>query len=257
MGFFSNWFKGLQKEEQTNNDEYVEYLLKELEKAKTENAQALEKEKRLMAQIEAAQENQKDDADREKAELRAQVEAMREELEKNARRLEEGAWQKEKELKELKERLKEYESSYPQMSKYISQAKEDADAIRLSAKSESEEILLSAKTKSEEILASAKESSLKLEAETKAKTDLYRHKVEKKLRERARENEEKFNIARCQMKEYLDAFNRIQSSLVKNYNELGQWIEKMPIRIEDLFSDKPLELLSDREQEKSAGRTSE
>ena len=143
MGFFSNWFKGLQKEEQTNNDEYVEYLLKELEKAKTENAQALEKEKRLMAQIEAAQENQKDDADREKAELRAQVEAMREELEKNARRLEEGAWQKEKELKELKERLKEYESSYPPLSKYISQAKEDADAIRLSATSEAEEILLS------------------------------------------------------------------------------------------------------------------
>ena len=39
-----------------NNDEYGDDLLKELEKAKTENAQALEKEKRLMAQIEAEHE---------------------------------------------------------------------------------------------------------------------------------------------------------------------------------------------------------
>ena len=51
MGFFSNLFKGSQTEKAENNQEYVEYLLKQLEKAKEEKEEALKKEKDLVSEL--------------------------------------------------------------------------------------------------------------------------------------------------------------------------------------------------------------
>ncbi len=240
MGFFSGLFRRSQKSENEYNDEYVEYLLEELEKARSEKDRTIEAQEELKKELETERAAKDEAIDSAKADLEKQVEELKKIIE---------AGKGKEEITELQNRLREYESSYEEISKYIAQAKEDAEKIRISAKVESDNILSSAKTRSEEMIESARENSRKLEAEARINADLYQVRIETNLKKKISEREEKFTSAIFQFKEYLDAFNRIQNTLVKNYNELGQLIEKMPIKIEDLYSDEPFDLLDDRQKD--------
>ena len=239
MGFFSGLFRRSQKSENEYNDEYVEYLLEELEKARSEKNRTLEAQEELKKELETERAAKDEAIASAKADLEKQVEELKIALDSEDSK---------EEIAELQNKLREYESSYEEISRYIAQAKEDAEGIRTSAKTESDSLISSAKARSEEMIESARDNSRKLEAEARINADLYQARIEANLKKKISEREEKFTSAIYQFKEYLDAFNRIQNTLVKNYNELGQLIEKMPIKIEDLYSDEPFELLDDKQK---------
>ena len=52
MGFFSGLFRRSQKSENEYNDEYVEYLLEELEKARSEKDRTIEAQEELKKELE-------------------------------------------------------------------------------------------------------------------------------------------------------------------------------------------------------------
>ena len=240
MGFFSGLFRRSQKSENEYNDEYVEYLLEELEKARSEKDRTLEAQEELKKELETERAAKNEAVASAKADLERQVEELKKALDTDDSK---------EEIAELQNKLREYESSYEEISKYIAQAKEDAEGIRTSAKTESDSLISSARARSEEMIESAKDNSRKLEAEARINADLYQARIEANLKKKISEREERFTSAIYQFKEYLDAFNRIQNTLVKNYNELGQLIEKMPIKIEDLYSDEPFDLLDDSQKD--------
>lgn len=50
-------------------------------------------------------------------------------------------------------------------------------------------------------------------------------------------------LAKYKLMNYLKALNDTQNKLVTTYNELGELVDKLPLRIGDIFSEEPFDLL--------------
>ena len=256
--FRSAFFGGYQREEV---DDYIEALISELERVKTnsgsENAQELEEMKEQvqqerkekdslinqLGQLEAKIKSHSVDNEKEVQNLREELARYREngdskeKKEKATRRLEderrekdallkriaeleekvnERNDEKEKEIQEMREQLDKYKSSYDVLENVVSAAKKDAD---------------------------------KLLYDAQADAQMHRDKVEKELKEKREADGKRYMLAKYKLMEYLNSLNRSQSQLIKTYNELGEIVKKMPIRVEDVFSDDPMELLPNAEED--------
>ena len=73
-----------------------------------------------------------------------------------------------------------------------------------------------------------------------------RKKTEEELQARKEIEERNYMAAKYKLKEYLDSLNATQSRLISTYNELGKLVNQMPIRLEDVFSEEPMELLENQ-----------
>ena len=199
-------FRGYQK---TEVDEYVNFLVKELEDVKAEANQTLQE-----------QENKYGFDQDERKQLQAQIE----ELKENERAAEDRHRQ---EIEDFKSRLNQYEESYNEFSKMISSAKKEADTILSEAKRQANVLLAEAEEKSRNLLESAQEEVL-----------AYQNQAEGLIKRKREANEKDYERAQNQIKEYVDSINKAQSALVDAYNELGAVVSKLPIRMETVLSKK-------------------
>ena len=109
----------------------------------------------------------------------------------------------------------------------MDEAKEEAETIRSAANEKAEDI----------------ENAAHLEAEK------YKRETEAILQKKKETDRRNFEQARLNLANYLDGLNRSQSKLIETYNELGALVKKMPIRIDDIFSDQPFQLLSEERKD--------
>ena len=278
--FRSAFFGGYQREEV---DDYIEALISELERVKTnsgsENAQELEEMKEQvqqerkekdslinqLGQLEAKIKSHSVDNEKEVQNLREELARYKEngdskdELEKATRQLEDerrekGALlkriaeleekvnerndEKEKEIQEMREQLDKYKSSYDVLANVVSAAKKDADKL-----------VNDARENAQQLTSQAKKDADKLLYDAQADAQMHRDKVEKELKEKREADGKRYMLAKYKLMEYLNSLNRSQSQLIKTYNELGEIVKKMPIRVEDVFSDDPMEFLPNAEED--------
>lgn len=257
MGIFERFFRHIQKpsEEEHEFEEYTARLLDELEKLRTENARALEKERCVAEDLQKQIEKEKEEKETLKEEIArlqekggederlkgelAQMQGQVASLQARFQSDRESQAEKDRELTQMREQMKEYESGYYDTIKYISQAKRDVDDLLSNAREESAKILADAQEKAEKIVTDGKEKADRHAAEMESELKLYRFKVEKELEEKEKENEEKFVVAKYRLGEYINMFNSLQSSLMENYNEMGKLIKRMPLHIENLLLEQP------------------
>lgn len=271
MGFFSNLFK----RQESNSEEYVDFLLNELEKVKSENDELLKNEKNMIAELQEqlqkkAEENaelrekiddlQKDDAGDVKLKeeydrMCSKVISLQNEVKAESEKYKETSEQ----LKELQSQVNEYEAGYRDVMKHISKARQEADILvgnaqeqakqlKEDAQNEAERLKTDAlekanqtkqkaKEEAERLSADTRERALRSAAEAEEEIKQYRFRIERELQEKARENDEKIMIARYRFSEYVNTFNNIKRTLTESYNEIGRLLEAMPVRIEDLLVD--------------------
>ena len=73
----------------------------------------------------------------------------------------------------------------------------------------------------------------------KNEAESYRESVETELEEKRQEEARKFELARFKVAGYLESLNRSQNKLLEVYEEFGRVVERLPLRIGDVFSDEP------------------
>ena len=124
------------------------------------------------------------------------------------------------------------------MANVVSAAKKDADKL-----------VNDARENAQQLTSQAKKDADKLLHDAQADAQMHRDKVEKELKEKREADGKRYMLAKYKLMEYLNSLNRSQSQLIKTYNELGEIVKKMPIRVEDVFSDNPMEFLPNAEED--------
>lgn len=246
--FRTAFFNGYQREEV---DEYIDSLVQELERFKAEMTRRLEAEQKKIEELQ-----EKIDAGKEeKTDLLEKIESMeRQEQSSKKEDFEHTA-----ELKALKQKVQDYEKNYSNLANVLANAKVEADHILTSAKTDAKALKDEAKQNAESLTSIAQRDSEKMKREAemaaelisrtaKEKADAYRQQVEADLKKKREEDSQKFKAAKYNLIEYLNALNNSQSKLIETYNELGVLVKKMPIRIDDIFSEAPMELLPEQER---------
>ena len=239
--FRTTFFNGYQRAEV---DQYIETLVQELENFKEETNRKMEADRRLIQEMKEKMET----ASSEKTALEQQMESLQ------GQNSAAGS----EELDQVKEKLKEYESNYSDLASVLAEARIEAAKIVSTAKENAESITSGAKENAENITSGAKETARFIENEAKrdaesvtsaarAEAMEYRQAVEMELSQKRDEDRLRFEQAKRNITDYLEGLNRSQRKLIETYNELGLLVKKMPIRLEDVFSQKPFELLADDE----------
>jgi len=249
MGFFANLFKGSQNE--TKNEEYTQFLLGELENLKKATNEAIEKEQNSKKELQA----RLDQEQKEKENLQKQIEDYEREKEdflEKGKQLEEN----EKKFAEMAKKLKDYEDSYAALSGLVAAAKRDAEFTVSKAKDEAKQTTTQAKCEAEYTVGKAKEEAKEIVESAQKEAFAFRKNVETELKAKERENEQKYIVAKYKLREYLDVLNKTQSKLIETYNELGAIVEKMPIRLEDVFAEETPTLFSEHEESKNKSEES-
>ena len=152
---------------------------------------------------------------------------------------------------EKEEKLKRYENDYSSFMDLMVNMKSQARQIVTDAQSDAEEILLMAKKDADEITSSAQSEAEKITDRAKLEALDYRQNVEKELKKRKEDESLKFQLARFRISEYLESLNRSQNRLISVYEEFGRLVGQLPLRLGDVFSDEPFELLDDPEKSQS------
>lgn len=191
-------------------DEYIEELSQELER-EAENSRNAELSRR---KLEEESEQQK---------------------EENAKLTEEN--------EQLKEKLRKYESDYSGFMALMVNMKEEARKIVEEAQTDAEQVLHMAKKDADEITSAARQEAEKITKQAQTEAENYRKDVEEELEKRQKEEERQFDAARSRVAGYLESLNRSQNRLVEVYEEFGRVVEQLPLRLGDVFSEKPFELL--------------
>lgn len=207
-------FGGYKKDEV---NEYIEHLVEELETLKDQRTEPSKELQDRLEKLEQQLEEKQRQLDLQKERLEAE--------EKKAPKEDESAATK---IRELEEKLKEYEEHSDSVNRVLSLA--------------------------EKTVYEAKEEAAKIVAEGKARAEEYRRKTERNLDKKRKKNEDEFMLAKYKLMSYLKSLNDTQNKLITTYNELGELVEKLPLRIGDILSDEPFELLDDEskpEEEKA------
>ena len=259
-------FNGYQK---NAVDEYVEDLMHELEDLR-EDALKAQSAGQLRAQLD---------------EIRQENERLQESLQEKSRRLEEEAEQKQRlvaehekqlsdgeqrladidrELKEKEQLLKEKEE---QLQKFLQRENAlEAERQRFASLNdqyeENEEklkryendyssfmdLMVNMKSQARQIVTDAQSEAEKITDKAKLEALDYRQNVEKELKKKKEDESLKFQLARFRISEYLESLNRSQNKLISVYEEFGRLVGQLPLRLGDVFSDEPFELLEEPEK---------
>lgn len=141
--------------------------------------------------------------------------------------------------------MKNREFDYDAAMRVISIAEQEAKKVSLDARAGAEKVLSDAKSEAEKIAEIAKTEAQQMKFDAQKEADLLLSEADREIKEKRTENERLYMAAKYKLVEYLNSINRSQGKLIETYNELGELIKKMPLRIDDVFSDEPLDLLSD------------
>ena len=148
---------------------------------------------------------------------------------------------------ETEEKLKRYENDYSSFMDLMVNMKTQARQIVTDAQADAEEILLMAKKDADNITSSARSDAEKITDQAKLSALDYRQHVEKELKKKQDEESLKFQLARFKIAGYLDSLNRSQNKLIEVYEEFGSLVGQLPLRLGDVFSEEPFELLDSPE----------
>lgn len=257
--FRTAFINGYQKSEV---DEYLEDMMIELEDLRrdAQKGQAAERLRVQMEQMET-----------EKEELQEQLRTREEEIQALTRQLEEkehllqqlqeeeSRLQEEKkhlsdlneQFAEKEEKLRKYESDYSSFMDLMVNMKSQARKIVTDAQADAEEILRMAKKDADDITSSAQSDAEKITDQAKMSARDYQQDVEKQMEKKQKEEELKFQLARFKISEYLESLNRSQNMLIEVYEDFGRLVGQLPLRIGDVFSEEPFELLAEQGKEKT------
>ncbi len=257
--FHTAFINGYQKSEV---DEYLEDMMIELEDLRrdAQKGQAAERLRVQMEQMET-----------EKEELQEQLRTREEEIQALTRQLEEkehllqqlqeeeSRLQEEKkhlsdlneQFAEKEEKLRKYESDYSSFMDLMVNMKSQARKIVTDAQADAEEILRMAKKDADDITSSAQSDAEKITDQAKMSARDYQQDVEKQMEKKQKEEELKFQLARFKISEYLESLNRSQNMLIEVYEDFGRLVGQLPLRIGDVFSEEPFELLAEQGKEKT------
>ena len=180
-----------------------------------------------------------------------QLTIREQELQSENRRLKEISTQ----YTESEEKLKKYENDYADFMDLMVAMKAQSRQIVTDAQSDAEEILRMARKDADKIITSAKKDADQMTDQAKEETENYRKAIEKELEKKQEEEALKFRLARIKISEYLDSMNRSQNKMIMVYEELGQLVNQLPLRLNDVFSEKDFELLEDAEKKNPASST--
>ena len=215
--FKKTFWRGYQKEEV---DEYIDFLTEELENLKKETNRVLEKNRDSLAEMKEEMEHER----KEKEYLEEQVEKMK----KQAKEQEE---EMEKKIGELLLQIDKYKEDYDAVPHILAIAQKKASGLIDDAKKDSESMVEEAKTEAEKITVTAQKEA-----------EAYLTNAHREISEKLEADRKRFILARGKLAEYLKNLNQSQNRLIETYNELGNLIGKMPLRVDDLFSLEPFEL---------------
>lgn len=202
-------------------DEYVEFLVNELDSLKEETARALEEQKQKITALEIQITKE-----------REEKEGLQEKIHFNEDRVNQKNLEQEEKIRDMEGKIKKYEESYEAVPRVLAMAKTDA-----------EKIVLEAKSNAGQIIAEARESAKQMTEEADKEAFALRKKAEGEIQEKRKIEEHNYMVAKHKLQEYLDSLNATQSRLISTYNELGKLVNQMPIRLTDVLSDEPMELL--------------
>ena len=218
--FFASFWGGNKKE----TNDYTDFLIKELENLKNESEKTHKENESKIEKLQKEISKDKDEIER----LQKQ---LKEYKDKNADLLKNG-----EDIESLNRRLDEYEDSYETLFSLMKNAKKEAEQIILKARQEAEQNIVNANMEAEEIKRKAK-----------VKAEAFQKEAEAQLNKKIEEQGKEYMLAKYKLMEYLNALNKTQSKLIDTYNEFGELVQKLPLRIEDAFSEKPFELLSKKQ----------
>ena len=156
---------------------------------------------------------------------------------------------------ENEEKLKRYENDYSSFMDLMVNMKSQARQIVTDAQTDAEEILLMARKDADDITTTAQSEAEKITDKAKLEALDYRQNVEAELKKKKEDESLKFQLARFRISEYLESLNRSQNKLISVYEEFGRLVGQLPLRLGDVFSDEPFELLEN--PEKSADKSSD
>lgn len=222
--FFSSLFHSGKKEDH----EYTDFLINELEDLKSKSEKADEENKN---KIEELQQKIRDD--------RNEIESLQKQLEEYKNK-NENLLKNSSEIDSLNDRLNEYEDSYEAFSALMQKAKKEAEETILNARQEAEEKIQNANIEAE-----------KIRNKAKAESEMYQKDAEEKLNKKVEERSMEYMLAKYKLMEYSNNLNKMQSKLIDTYNEFGELVRKLPLRMEDVFSDEPFELLAKRKEDET------
>ena len=225
-------FGGYKKDEV---NEYIEHLIDELEELKEkqdDSGQQLKDEVEQLREQITRQEKQLEDQERKLQDQKQKLEdqerqlsageQIKQKLEDQVRQLEEQPKedpQATAKVEELQDKLKEYERRYDSVGRVLSLAEKTVHEAEIEAAG----IVTSGKTE----------------------VDEYRAQAERDLEKKRKKNEDDFMLAKYKLMNYLKALNDTQNKLVTTYNDLGALVEKLPLRIGDILSEEPFDLLEE------------
>lgn len=196
MGFLSRLFGN-------NEDrEYRQRLEHELDTLKEESRQALAKERQTVQELWA-----KVDAEKEqKIQLQEEINRLQEEKNKHETELKE-------ELESMRKRVEEHENNYDVVSRVLVMAQKDAD----------------------EKVREARKEAGRITDEAKMETFIFKQKAETEIQERYENGRKQFAYAKGKLVESMNSINQTHEKLTEVYNELGELLQNMPVKIETLF----------------------
>lgn len=236
-------------------DRYIDALTEEAEKYEEEMNHELEKKQELIQDLQnevKELEERETSWKQEKAILEEKVKACCEAETKQAE------FDAER-LRQMEEKLKEYEANYKTLadvladarleaSRILSEARTEAEALTQEAQCKAERTTLEAQEDTERMIHTAKQDAEIIISTARNEAEEYREKTEEDMRRKREEDIGRFELARKNLADYLDSLNCSQSKLVETYNELGVLVERMPLRVADVFSDLPYQLLAEEKE---------
>lgn len=206
-------FSGRKKKDE---NEYIEFLVGELENLKRENEETVGKKDDQIEKLKSELEKQKIEIDK----LQHQI--GQEHKEKQ------GSFKNDQETEKLRAKLQEYEDSYDAFSLIIQKTKMECRKNIQDSKKEAEQITLDAKTEATEILLTAKEEAKKI-------TDKY------KMEYTAKWN----NLQKC-----VNSLNGMYKDLERLYSKFGDFIQELSLVIEKVSDNEIIESPFKDEKEK-------
>ena len=127
--------------------------------------------------------------------------------------------------------------------------KEQARQIVTDAQADAEQVLVMAKKEADGITTTARQNAEEIEKQAQNEAESYRKSVETEVEKKRQEEARKFELARSRVAGYLESLNRSQNKLLEVYEEFGHVVERLPLRIGDVFSEEPFELLEKNEED--------
>lgn len=243
MRKFRNVFLGGYQKNEV--DSYVEALMEELEQVRGQAAELRAKE--------TVQQNDSEEV----LQLRTENEQLKKRMEEMQKETDEELESSKVQVKKMQDQLSTYENSRTVLYNILDDVKKDSDRIMTSAKLDADKMTSEAQREAETLLNHAKLDADKITIQAQAEADDYRRKTEQELEKKREDDGKQYMLAKYKLMEYINALNKSQSTLIQAYNELGELVKKMPIRLEDVFSDEPMELLGKRPEKVEEKPTAE